>query len=111
MALVTIEQAKAHVFDFAPAGAPTDADQTLKLAAAESSVLRYIGTTAHWRPIADAWTSADVPPDVVSAILITFAELWRRRGDDDAGPLREAATDVSPHVAGLLRRYRDPVLA
>ena len=114
MALVTVAQAKEHLYmPGMPDGDPMDPDLALKLSAAEIAVVDYCGTAPHWRPIVDAWDAATVPPPVVAAILIVFGELMRARGDDlgDTGPAREPGDDFPAAVIGLLRRYRDPVLA
>jgi hypothetical protein len=45
-------------------------------------------------------------------MLLKVAELWRYRGDEleGEGPKRDEASDMSPEIVRLLRRWRDPVL-
>jgi hypothetical protein len=104
---VTLEQAKDHLLVVDDA---SNSDIELKIDAAESIVIDYIGATAWWREIAATWTAETVPPLVHAAILIQLGELFRYRGDDPDGP-RHGPGDLSPYVANILRRYRDPVLA
>jgi len=111
--LVTLEQAKAHLYQAWAAGDPRDSDLQRKLDAAEAAILDYCNTTDAWRSVTATWTSGNVPRQVQAAILLVTGELWRFRGDDAAPdtPHRDPLTDFSPQVCGLLRRTRDPVLA
>jgi hypothetical protein len=97
---LTLTTAKQH------AGIPAsdvsrDDDLQLKLDAAEAAVLDYIKTQA-----------PDPSPLILIAMLMTFQEFNRFRGDDanGAGP-SQTAGDLSPVVTNLLRRLRDPAIA
>ena len=110
--LVTLAQAKLHLYRFEPPGDVMDPDLDLKLAAAEAHVLALCSRTAASKAVAAAWTAETVPTQVVSAIHIEFGELMRRRGDDDDGPPRETpGDDACAAVLALLRPYSDPVIA
>lgn len=110
--LVTLAQGKQHLARFEPPGDVLDADLDAKLSAAEAHVLALCSRTPTSQAIAEAWTAETVPAAVVAAILIEFGELVRFRGDDDRNPLpRASGDDASAHVAALLRRYSDPVVA
>ena len=111
MALITLDQAKTHL---RITGDAHDLDLAQKMAAAEAAILSYINTTEHWRGITTTWTDeTTVPPDVQHSILLKLGELERFRGDDLSGesPAIQAPADMSPAITGLLRRWRDPVLA
>jgi len=108
--LVTLAQAKLHLYRHEPPGDVQDPDLELKLLAAEAKMLAHCSRTPATAAIAAAWTAVTVPPQVVACILDEFGELVRYRGDDDTGPLREGE-DVSPYVAALLRPFSDPVVA
>jgi hypothetical protein len=102
VALVTLATAKTHLrLD----GTADDADVTLKLDAAEATILDYITEPD------PAWTAATVPPVIAAAILLQLGELYHFRGDDPAHAMDRAAGDLAPGVAALLRRYRDPAMA
>jgi hypothetical protein len=108
--LVTLAQAKLHLYKFEPPGDVLDPDAQLKLDVAEAKVLAQCSRTAASKAIADAWTSSTVPPQVVAAILLEFGEGMRYRGDDETRPVRDGE-DVTPQVAALLRPFSDPVFA
>jgi hypothetical protein len=107
MALVTVAQAVSHlrlpiVLGTDPID-PRETDLRMKLAAAEAVVFDYLKTY----DIAE-----DRKPVVQAAILLQLGELWRFRGDDQAGDgPATTAGDLSPVVTNLLRRLRDPALA
>jgi len=112
---VTLAQAKAHLRLATPPGHPDDADVQEKLDAAEAAILRYVERSPAGAALVQEWTGGAAPADLRAAVLLQLGELWRFRGDDPAtlalSPAREPATDFAPGVAGLLRRFGDPVLA
>jgi hypothetical protein len=116
MSLITITQAKQHIkldVPTTPTPDPEDADILLKVAQAEAMVLDYIGEYGASPP---RWTDeTDCDPIVQAAILMVFAELYAFRGDQPgtvvAAPSRDPYGSLSPIVEGMLRRFRNPVLA
>ncbi len=113
MPLVTLRQAKQHLR--LPLDVTSDdADLTLKLAQAEALVLDYVTQNREdndaWTVIVDAWTSETVPVQIVAAILIQFAELYRFRGDDEQAPETPYGL-LNTRVTALLHRLRDPALS
>lgn len=111
MPLITLDQVKTHL---RYTGTANDVDLQQKMAAAEAAILSYINTTDYWRSITSAWTDATTPADVQHAVLQQVGFLDRFRGDDDQGNARAALDDggdLSATIVGLLRRWRDPVLA
>lgn len=108
--LVSMNEARAHIL-LPPlkSGSPStdyDKDQALKLAAAQETILEYLGSQAD-----PDWDAESVPQRVKAAILMQFAELNRFRGDDtdkDVAPQSDGY--LSPQITNLLRRLRDPVL-
>lgn len=116
--LITLQEAKRHLrlpeeFD-SPLSAH-DEDLQAKIDQATELVLGYIArrsTDTTWAATVAAWTIETAPQVVRAAILRQTAELYRFRGDD---PANEApVTDggyLSPGVATLLHRLRDPALA
>jgi len=109
---ITVAQVKAHLQR--PDLADTDSDLLQKMAVAEAAILTYVtnGNT-YWTDIAGGWTDAtNTPVDVQHAMLLKVAEFWRYRGDEleGEGPTRDEASDMSPEIVRLLRRWRDPVL-
>jgi len=112
---VTLTQAKAHLKLATPLGHPDDPDIQEKLDAAEAAILRYVERSPAGAALVQEWTGGTAPADLRAAVLLQLGELWRFRGDDPAtlalSPAREPATDFAPVVAGLLRRFGDPVLA
>lgn len=113
---VTLAQAKTHLRIATAPGHPDDGDVQEKLDAAEAAILRYVERSPAGATLVAGWvTDLDAPADLRAAVLLQLGELWRFRGDDPASaalmPMREAGTDFAPGVAGLLRRFGDPVLA
>jgi hypothetical protein len=114
--MVTLAQAKLHLRITTPDGHPDDADLTLKLAAAEAVVTRFVARVQMGADFVAQWTSPDLTPaDAQAAVLYQLGELWRFRGDDPAAvgsaPAREPYTDLSPVVMGLLRRFSHSVVS
>jgi hypothetical protein len=110
--LVSLDEVKTHLLITTPDDDPGDADLTTKRDHAQSLVLSYCNSTAHWRSITATWTADTVPNEVKAAILLEVGELYRFRGDDVA--YAEAISDgfdLAPRVRALLRRSRDPVIA
>lgn len=95
--LVTPDEALAHLRIEQD---ENSADLELKLWAAEETVLKFIE-----RNIDTGWTSDSVPLQVKAAILLVLTHLWEHRGEEDTG---EA---LSPNVRGILRMFRDPIVA
>lgn len=112
--LITLERAKRHL----RLGDALDQDLELTqtIAQAEAIVLDYVAqrrtddTSPLWASEVAGWNELTVPPAIAAAILIQAAELWRFRGDDEAGPARQHGY-LSPMVTAILHRYRDPALA
>jgi hypothetical protein len=65
---------------------------------------------AAWYAEVDAWTSDTAPPGVKTAILLTFADFNRRRGDDDESLDVSRYHSLPPRAEGALVLVRDPVL-
>ena len=111
MAIISLDTAKAHLRIASASGDTEDDDIQRKLEMAEFIVLDYLETEDGSPP---AWTDeTDTPKVVQAAMLYTLAELYRFRGDDQEGqgPKREMAGSLSPFAEGLLRRYRESVVA
>jgi hypothetical protein len=113
---VTLAGAKKHLKILTADGHPDDGELQEKLDAAEAAILRYVSRSPAGLALVDQWvTDLDAPADLRAAVLLQLGELWRFRGDDPAtlalSPAREPGTDFAPGVAGLLRRFGDPVLA
>jgi hypothetical protein len=100
-ALVLLPQAKTHLRITTTAD---DADVQMKLDQAEAIILSYLKGA---NGLAATWTNpANVPPDVVSAILLLLTELFEHRGDDAS-----ANEKLWGSIEKILVRYRDPALA
>lgn len=126
LALVTIEQAKAHlrITDGQLDSAAED-DLLLKMGHATDIVLNYIRQSerldtlggspgspdpysgSSGSPLID-WNEETVPPRIQAAILMQLTILWRLRGEHEE---RTDANDLAPQVARYLKRDRDPALA
>lgn len=82
-------------------------DIATKMSEATAIVITYIKNPTH------GWDSDTVPDDIKAAILMQLVELYRFRGDDE--DTRDQAEDekgyLSPRIARLLHRHRDPALA
>jgi len=107
--LVTLEAAIARF------KVPEDEDEDnlrAMLIQAQGVVLDYIARPSDedWTAEIAAWDDETVPEAVAAAILVQFGELYRFRGDDSDATKQEHGF-LSPRVHGLLRRYRDPVIA
>jgi len=112
MAVVTLAAAIDHLqlpidLSVTPAD-PRVPDITKKLAAAEGTVVQYLG--ARWDAM---WIDEASTPELIqAAILIQLGELFAFRGDTTSGEGPEQTEGwLSPIATNLLRRYRDPVLA
>ena len=100
-ALVTLKQAKDHLYITWPDGDSRDADVQLKLDQAEAVILKYLKTPAA------AWVSPEtVPGPVSAAILLMLTRLYEHRGD-----LQDADADLWAAIDRLLKQFRDPALA
>ena len=89
-------------------------DLQAMLIQAQETVLNYIAraTDETWTATITGWDEDTVPGDIVAAILTQFGELYRFRGNDEAADVpKQEHGFLSPRVHGLLRRYRDPVIA
>lgn len=113
MALITLKQAKQHVkspLDIVD----EDADLQLKLEIAEQLVLDYVKQNREdndaWATTVDAWTALTAPKQVLGAILVQFAELYRFRGDDEDLPARPMGV-LCPQAMAMVYRLRDPAVA
>jgi hypothetical protein len=104
---VTLDQAKRRL----RVTSADDIDLQDLVDQAEAHVLDWCRKTARSQAITDTWTPANVPRQVVAAILVQTAELDRFRGDDPEGPLRQEGEELSVLVRELLRAYHDPVIA
>lgn len=110
--LITLEQARAHlrVGPVTPIGYD---DVASKLEQATMVVLGYLDRgDAAWAAEMAAWTIDTVPREVQAAVLLQLGELYRFRGDDEAGavPARERGY-LAAGVTAVLHRLRDPALA
>lgn len=110
MSLITLEQAKWQLRITTVGGSPADpieAEILSKMAEAEAIILDYLKTPD------PTWVDElTTPASVRAAILYELGELWRFRGDDQAGQGPAPGDgDLSPVIVGILRRYRDPALA
>jgi hypothetical protein len=107
-----MDEARAHILlpPFANGSPATaeEADQVLKLAAAQELIIGYIEAQAD-----EDWDLNTVPFLIKAAIMVQFAEMVRFRGDDP-GSIENAPKyddgQLSPQVTNYLRRWRDPVL-
>lgn len=105
---VTLEQAKRRLRVTSTAD---DVDLQDLVDQAEAHVIEWCSKTGRSKAVADAWTPETVPKVVVAAILVQAAELDRFRGDDAAGPPRQAGEELGVAVRELVRAYHDPVVA
>lgn len=107
--LVTFAQAKHQLGIPIADVADTDREAMiqLKLDDAEGLILGRCSATAHWAPIAAAWTAGTVPAGVRSAILILLTHMFEHRGDDDMA-IDEALWQA---IDRLIALNKDPVLA
>lgn len=115
--IVTLAQAKQHLRLPSSSGSPSleDADLADKLEDAHALVLDYVadGKTDDYQTAMEAWDADTAPRAVRAAILRTFGDLHRFRGnDDDPAEVRVDGTfALSPRARQLLRLYRDPAIA
>jgi hypothetical protein len=107
--LVTLDQVKARLRITSTA----EDDDVQSLAdQAEAQIVGWCSTTARAKAVADTWVDAVAAPLVViAAILVQTGELYRFRGDEPAGPPREAGEELGVQVRELLRAYHDPGIA
>jgi hypothetical protein len=110
--IVTLAEAKQHLRITSDA---EDADLSRKLDDAHGLVLDYIARPddAEWTAEMEAWDDESAPRAVHAAILRTFGDLTRFRGnDDDPSETRvDGGYSLSPRARGLLSQYKDPTLA
>ena len=88
-------------------------DVHAKLEQATAIIVTYLDRgDADWRTEMEAWTVDTVPREVQAAVLVQLGELYRFRGDDEAGavPARERGY-LAAGVTALLHRLRDPACA
>lgn len=115
--IVTIAQAVQHLRLPTTTGSPAleDDDREEKLADAHALVLDYVadGKDDDYVTAMEAWDADTAPRAVRAAILRTFGDLHRFRGnDDDPSEVRvQGEFALSPRARQLLRLYRDPALA
>lgn len=93
--LTTLEQVKAHLHVLEN-DAETNRNLDMKRVQAEEIVVNYLKTPDH------GWTVLTVPGEVHAAILKVVESLM----DEESG-----ADPITPGVASLLMRRRDPALA
>jgi hypothetical protein len=100
MALITLEQAKAHL---RVVSVDEDDDIDRKIEQAGAIVLDYLKGQA-----VSGWNdgSVTVPRVVEAATLVMLTHLYENRGDD-----MTADEDAWKAVERLLMRFRDPALA
>lgn len=110
--IVSLVEAKQHLRITSDA---ENADLTSKLLDAHGLVLDYVadGKSDDYQTAMLAWDDESAPRAVRAAILRTFGDLVRFRGnDDDPAEVRvDGAFALSPRARQLLRLYRDPALA
>jgi hypothetical protein len=107
--LVTMFEARIQVRQ-AEGNPQIDADIEIKLAQATGTILSYLNTTEHWRAITATWTESTVPQPVHDAILAQLGAIYVYRGGSDASDIFDE-NGLVKRAAGLLRLYRDPVIA
>lgn len=102
-ALVTLEQAKAHLYIV---DATHDDDVMRKVEQATGIILDYLESDAE--TIAD-WADGteEVPGAILSAILLMLTHLYENRGND----MKPDAEVWKAVERLLLGRHRDPVIA
>lgn len=124
MRLITFEQAvnrlKLSITPASPATAQED-DLRLAIEQAEALVLDFVNQRRCdadlWQAEVDAWNVADAsalpPPQVIGAVFVQLAEIWRFRGDDVPSdqPVRGVGEVLHPMAAAYLQRHRDPAIA
>jgi hypothetical protein len=102
--LVTLTQAKAHLYITTPPGDPGDAVIQDTLDAAEDVILNYLKGA---NGAAIGWTDpTSAPGPVTQAIKLMLGRLYEQRGDDEENDER-----LWQAIDRLLVRYRDPALA
>jgi len=106
---VTVDQAKRRLRLTSTA---EDQDLADIIDQAEAHIVGWCSKTPRSKAIADTWIDADTVPDqVVLAVLLQTAELYRFRGDDADGPPRVDGEELATPVRELLREFHDPVVA
>lgn len=108
--LVTLDQAKKAL---GLTGSTEDDLLRMRLAQAQAIVVDHVRQRYDedvWTAEVEAWTEETVPPQVQAAICLQCAELYRFRGDDTDGPVREPG-QLSSSVVACLARLRDPAFA
>lgn len=102
--LVTLSQAKAHLYITLPDGDPGDAEIQSKLDEAEETILNFLkganGQAVTW---IDPTTA---PGPVTAAIKLLLARLHEDRGDDEAD-----FPQFWERIKLLLARYHTPAIA
>ena len=102
--LVTLTQAKSHLYITTPPGDPGDAAIQLKLDQAEAIILHFLKGA---NGLAVGWTDpTNAPPSVTAAILLMLGRLHEERGDHE-----QSDEDLWTRINHLLVAYRDPALA
>jgi hypothetical protein len=106
---VTLDQAKRRLRLTSTA---EDEDLQDIIDQAEARVVSWCSLTPRSKAITDTWLDPSSTPDqVILAVLLQTAELYRFRGDDVDGPPRESGEELSTPVRELLRPFHDPVVA
>jgi hypothetical protein len=102
--LVTLTQAKAHLYITLPPGDPGDVAIQDALNEAEETILDYLkganGAAAGWTDPTNA------PGPVTAAIKLMLGRLYEHRGDDDTD-----AEEFWLRIDRLLARYHSPGIA
>lgn len=97
-------------------GTAEDKDLKSLLDEAVAVVLRYVSQrrsdeeSPTWASTVDSWDADSLPRDIRAAIFRQAGELYRFRGDDETGPVRQPGR-LSEAVESLLVSYRDPAVS
>ena len=100
-ALITMDQAAAHLRLDLVSGDEREADLSTKMEQATDIVLDYIKNEG------SGWDAETVPRPIHAAILITLSALW----DDREGELLGKLFGIGGTCETLLARFRDPAIA
>lgn len=98
--LVTLTQAKAHLYITLPDGDPGDAPIQDALDEAEATILDYLKDN----PAVVAWVDPTTAPGpVTAAIKLMLGRFYEQRGDDEENDVR-----LWQAIDRLLARYHTP---
>ena len=121
--LVSLEQVKAHLglpVESGSSAAQQAADDELQLylETAQELVIAYVkqrrdeDEAEAWAETVEAWTEETAPKQVLAAIRVMTAHLYRMRGDDAAGDQPKQDDGRVPFLVRMyLDGYRDPTVA